>query len=320
MRLLTVIVACGAILQSANAHEVNPAYLEIRETTPGHHDVIWKQPVKDGKRLKIDPIFPETCDKQHARFSQAPGIIIEHWKTVCDLTTGSLTIAGLDRTLTDTFVRINRLDAAPISIVLRAGKTSIDLTTAKGASPLTYIWLGAEHILLGFDHLLFVIGLFLLVRPKQLFSTITAFTIAHSITLALSTLAGITLAGPPVEIVIALSIVLLARESIYKKALTTRHLWLLTFGFGLIHGFGFAGALSQIGLPPGAEALALGLFNIGVEIGQLCFLAALITLTWLISSRLMRQQALKTVLSYTIGIAGTYWVIERVEVIISYGA
>ena len=156
-----------------------------------------------------------------------------------------------------------------------------------------------------------MLGLFLLVRPRQLLVTVTAFTLAHSITLALSALAGITLPGPPIEIIIALSIALLGAEAIYRQrgqeTISARWPWAIAFGFGLIHGFGFAGALAEIGLPRGAEIMALLLFNIGVELGQIAFIA------WIVS-RVAKPalQPTATVLAYAIGITGAFWSMERI--------
>ncbi|MGB3626899.1 MAG: HupE/UreJ family protein, partial [Henriciella sp.] len=194
---------------------------------------------------------------------------------------------------------------------------SLDLSRPVPGAPLgAYFRLGVEHILFGFDHLLFVLGLCLVVRVRQLFWTVTAFSLAHSLTLALSALAGITLPGPPVEAVIALSIILLGREALLRlsgrETLASRQPWLVAFGFGLIHGFGFAGALSEIGLPKAQEIWALVLFNLGVEAGQILFVILLVAaasaLWWLISRLRTPSKALA---AYFIGTAGTVWLIER---------
>ncbi|HBU32553.1 MAG TPA: hypothetical protein DEB28_00330, partial [Hyphomonas sp.] len=167
------------------------------------------------------------------------------------------------------------------------------------------------------DHLLFVLGLVLLVRPRQLLGTVTAFTVAHSITLAASALGGVTLPGPPVEIVIAMSIALLGAEAIYRMrgqdTLAQNQPWIIAFGFGLVHGFGFAGALSDIGLPKGAEIFALLLFNLGVEVGQVAFVIFVLALAW-VGQRLYRQGApfVRTAAAYAIGITGSFWAIERI--------
>ena len=305
------------IALSADAHEVRPAYLELSETAPNEWAATWKQPVLDGRRLKIDPILPETCTKQDERVSRVGATIVQRWTAQCDLSSGRIQITGLDRTLTDAFVRITRHDGETISSVLRVGADSLNLEQASGAPTAHYLRIGVEHIIFGYDHLLFVLGLFLLVRPRQLLVTVTAFTLAHSITLALSALAGITLPGPPIEIIIALSIALLGAEAIYRQrgqeTISARWPWAIAFGFGLIHGFGFAGALAEIGLPRGAEIMALLLFNIGVELGQIAFIACLAGAAWIVS-RVAKPalQPTATVLAYAIGITGAFWSVERI--------
>ena len=307
-----------AITQAAQAHEVNPAYLELQEISEQNFATTWKQPLKDGKRLRLAPVFPEGCAQSEPVLRLAGAAIVETSRLTCDLRHGELRIDGLQRTLTDVFVRIAYADGESVSVLLRPSAASMSLDQPQSGAPLlAYFSLGVEHILFGYDHLLFVLGLCLLVSARNLFQTITAFTVAHSITLALATLGNITLPGPPVEAVIAVSLVLLAREALTLLAggqtLTARMPWLVAFGFGLIHGFGFAGALSEIGLPQNQEAWALLLFNLGVEVGQVLFVIGVFAASWLAvkavrsSERLMRVAA-----AYCVGIAGTYWAIERV--------
>ncbi|WP_370169847.1 MULTISPECIES: HupE/UreJ family protein [Hyphomonas] len=317
MRFVLSLFAAFMIAMCAAAHEVRPAYLEVNETEAGHYDVIWKQPILDGRRLKLEPSFPEGCKRDNERVSAPAATLVTRWSMSCDLNSGTLAIEGLDRTLTDVFLRMDRLENEDISIVLRPEANSVDLGQSQGAPLLAYFRIGVEHIIFGYDHLLFVLGLVLLVRPRQLLATVTAFTIAHSITLAASSLAGITLPGPPVEITIAMSIALLGAEAIYRMqgrdTLAQTRPWIIAFGFGLIHGFGFAGALSEIGLPRDAEVMALLLFNLGVEAGQVAFVLFLLALAWL-GFRLYRhgEHAVKTAAAYAIGITGSYWAIERI--------
>ncbi|MCA8900887.1 MAG: HupE/UreJ family protein [Hyphomonas sp.] len=301
----------------ASAHEVRPAYLEVTETTAGQFDVTWKQPVLDGRRLKLDPAFPEACKHTNDRVDQAGNTLVQRWQTSCDLSGGTIRIDGLDRTLTDVFVRVDRLNGENIAVVLRPGNPVLDLSGPQGAAVPTYFRIGVEHILFGWDHLLFVLGMVLLVRPRQLLWTLTAFTLAHSITLAAATLGGITLPGPPVEITIAMSIALLGAEAIHRlrgrMTLSQQVPWAIAFGFGLIHGFGFAGALSEIGLPKGAEALALLLFNLGVEAGQVLFVGFVLALAWIFHRIASQRMVLaRTAMAYFIGIMGSYWAIERI--------
>jgi len=314
---LCVILVTSALFQSAEAHEVNPAYLELQEIGEQAFAVTWKQPLKDGKRLRLVPVFPEGCTQSAPVPRLAGAAVIEASHLTCDLRAGELRIDGLQRTLTDVFVRIEYQDGDLVSVLLRPNAASIALGQPQSGVPLfAYFSLGVEHILFGYDHLLFVLGLCLLVRARNLFQTITAFTIAHSITLALATLGNITLPGPPVEAVIAVSLVLLAREALTLQAggqtLTARMPWLVAFGFGLIHGFGFAGALSEIGLPQNQEAWALLLFNLGVEVGQVVFVLCVFVISWLAVKTIRSSESIiKTAAAYCVGIAGTYWAIER---------
>ena len=319
LRALVLLVLAAACWPGpARAHEVNPAYLELTETGPDQFQVVWKQPVKDGRRLRLAPHFPDGCAASETRLQAARGAVVERWTlTTCPLETGEIRIAGLQRTLTDVFLRIDRLDGASVTAVLQPGDPAYDLVAPSGAAPLYgYFRLGVEHILFGYDHLLFVLGLCLVVRGRQLLATITAFTVAHSFTLGLSALAGVSLPGAPVEAVIALSIVLLAREALARQAghegLTSQLPWLVALGFGLVHGFGFAGALKDIGLPQSQEVWALALFNLGVEAGQILFVAFVVVLASGLF-RLARSsfRASQAFAAYVIGLAGTAWLIDR---------
>lgn len=316
LKALLIVLALMALTPGLQAHEVRPAYLEIVERAPNVHAVTWKQPIRGERRLRIDPVLPSTCDVTDESITPLGGTLIKRWQTSCDLRQGTVNVDGLNRTLTDVFVRIRLLDGTDVSTVLRPGDPPIDLSRPVPAATAAYLRLGIEHILLGPDHLLFVLGLFLLVRRNQLIATVTAFTVAHSITLALSALAGWSLPSGPVEIIIAMSISLLGLEALYRlrgrETLGARYPWSIAFGFGLIHGFGFAGALADIGLPPGAEIAALLLFNLGVEIGQLAFIAALIACTYAaanltkISTRPVHAGA-----CYALGVTGGFWTLER---------
>ena len=300
----------------ATAHEVRPAYLEVIETAANKHDVVWKQPIRGTQRLRIDPIFPTACERQDQTTQRLNDTLILRWTMSCSLTEGVITVDGLNRSLADVFVRIKPLNDAEIATVLRPGSSSLDLGGPAPAATSAYFRIGVEHIIFGYDHLLFVLGLFLLVRRNQLIPTITAFTVAHSITLALAALAGWSLPSAPVEIVIAMSICLLGLEALYRtngrETLSARFPWSIAFGFGLIHGFGFAGALADIGLPPGAEAWALLLFNLGVEAGQIGFVAVLIAVTVAFSYvQNLPVRASRIAACYGLGIIGAFWTVER---------
>jgi len=317
VRLFSLIMVCLWICLPASAHEVRPAYLELTQTAPGVHTVTWKQPVRDGRRLRLRPVFPETCQASPATLRAGTGAIIESWELVsCPLDSGQIVIEGLEFTLTDVFIRLIDQSGGIRTALLQPDHKQFDLTNAETGSFSEYFILGVEHIWFGYDHLLFVFAICLIVRRSQLFMTITAFTVAHSLTLGLAVLGGISLPGPPVEAVIALSLVLLAREALIQKqsrpGLTSQMPGLIAFAFGLLHGFGFAGALAQIGLPDDARFAALFLFNLGVEAGQILFIAVLLGLAALLT-RLQRPLAMAVsgAPAYFIGIAGTFWTFER---------
>jgi hydrogenase/urease accessory protein HupE len=228
---------------------------------------------------------------------------------------------GLQLTITDVLFRFELLDGIHVTELIRPSRPWVEIAPARG--PLTvagaYLMHGIEHILFGFDHLLFVLALILIVRSaRMLLWTITAFTLAHSITLSLATLGVVQVPGPPVEATIALSIVLLACEIIRLRrgetSLTARWPWLVAFTFGLLHGFGFAGALTEIGLPQGDIPLALFMFNVGVEVGQLLFIAAALGVLSC-ARRIRLPQAIERhalpIATYAIGGVAAFWFIER---------
>jgi hydrogenase/urease accessory protein HupE len=230
---------------------------------------------------------------------------------------------GLQLTITDVLARVQTIDGGATTTLVRPSRPWVEIGAAPGG-PLTiagaFVWHGVEHILGGYDHLLFVFALILIVRStRALVWTITAFTLAHSITLALATLGVVHIPGPPVEAAIAFSILLLASEIVRlrrgESSLTARWPWVIAFGFGLLHGFGFAGALSEIGLPQGDIPLALFAFNVGVELGQLAFIGAVLG-----AASVLRRIALVHRLErhavraapYAIGALAGFWFVGRV--------
>jgi len=227
---------------------------------------------------------------------------------------------GLDSTITDVFVRFVWLDGSETKAIARPSKPWIEVTAHRSAWQVAwdYTVLGVDHILSGFDHLTFVLALLLIVSgARRLLITVTSFTLAHSITLAAATLGVLWVPGPPVEAVIALSILFLASELVKVNrglpSLTARYPWIVAFTFGLLHGFGFAGALSKVGLPPNEVPLALLMFNVGVELGQLLFIAAVLLLA--MGSRKVRSEWpawARQVPAYGIGGIAAFWLIERV--------
>jgi hydrogenase/urease accessory protein HupE len=308
---------------TAAAHEVRPAYLELREVESATYDVLWKVPARgDTLRLALYARFPadsKTIGEPRGMFNN--NAHVERWRLQRPggLAGQTVTIEGLTATKVDALIRLTDRDGVTQTLRATPDEPSVVITAA--ASPWqvsrTYLILGFEHILLGIDHLLFVLALVLLVKGwKRLVGTITAFTVAHSLTLAAATLGFVHVPGPPVEACIALSIVFVAAEIIRgrqgKPGLTERAPWVVAFTFGLLHGLGFAGALSDVGLPQHAIPLSLLFFNVGVELGQLSFIAAVLGL-----SRAVRQLHVPApawgwrVAPYAIGAVAMFWVIER---------
>jgi len=330
MRRIGVILAALAaawLTPRAHAHEVRPAYLEIRETAEDVYVVLWKVPASGDLRLGIYVRLPdpaESLTEPVGRF--ADGAYIETWTARCPggLRGASITIDGLETTRIDVLARVEHLDGSVQTARLMpdARSFTVEASPSFRAVSVTYLQLGAEHILLGIDHLLFVLALVLLVKGwKRIVATITAFTIAHSITLALATLGWITLPGPPVEAIIALSIVFVAAEIVRgrqgRPGLTERAPWVVAFAFGLLHGLGFAGALGEVGLPQHAIPAALLFFNVGVEIGQIAFVAGIVLIAAM--ARTAQEQLGRRapryawrVVPYAIGSVAMFWVIERV--------
>jgi hydrogenase/urease accessory protein HupE len=334
MNRISTILALLVLLfaQPTRADELRPGYLELRQTTPDTYNLLFKIPGRgEDLRLAIYVKLPEgTTDVGAPRASFGDGAYVESRIIRRDggLAGHAVTIEGLSATSTDVLVRVESLAGAVQTERLSPTNTVFIVQAAPGAGEVaaTYLRLGVEHILFGFDHLLFVLALVILVRDwRRVAVTVTAFTIAHSITLAAATLGFVNVPGPPVEATIALSIVLVAVEILNARAgkpsLTARLPWLVAFSFGLLHGFGFAGALAEVGLPHHAIPVALLFFNVGVELGQLAFVAAVLSLTWLLrqaASQLMDAAFVKrafdrldVTIAYAIGTVAAYWLVER---------
>jgi hydrogenase/urease accessory protein HupE len=318
--------------QSAQSDEIRPGYLELRQTASDTYSLLFRIPARgDDLRLAIYVNLPEgTHDVTPPRAGFNSGAYTER-RTIRrngGLAGQTVAIGGLSGTSTDVLVRIESLGGATQTERLSPTKTTFVVQAAPGAWEVaaTYLRFGIEHILFGFDHLLFVLALVILVRDwRRVALTVTAFTVAHSITLAAATLGLVDVPGPPVEAAIALSIVLVAVEIVNARrgtpSLAARWPWLVAFCFGLLHGFGFAGALAEVGLPQHAIPVALLFFNVGVEIGQLFFVASVLTLAWLLRDAAMLRfqpalvqriaNQLDVIAAYAIGIVATYWLIER---------
>ena len=309
---------------SAHADEIRPALLDIKEQNTGLFAVTWKVPTRGDRILAITPQLPDSLELVGSPSVQdMPGARIEHatYKNNAESLTGqSIVIHGLSALQTDVLLLIQFHDGTQHSAILRPGSPefTIPLEASKLKIAGDYWRMGTIHILEGVDHLLFVLALLLIVSGLgPLVKAVTAFTVAHSITLALATLGVVHVPAAPTEAIIALSILFLASEIVHKHngaiGITERYPWVIAFIFGLFHGLGFAGALSEIGVPQHEVPLALLMFNVGVESGQLLFIAVVLSLMALLSRLpLTAPQGAWRVLPYAIGSVAAFWTIERV--------
>lgn len=321
LALLWLLLSCQAM-----AHDARPAYLEVRQTSPNRYELLWRVPVTAGMPLPVmlklpdgvqnltAPALRELSDSRvERRVVEAPA----------GLTGKRIEFPGLQGTIANVLVRVQPLGGEMSTTLVRSSQPWVEIAAPSGGAAAVFtafVGHGVEHILFGYDHLLFVLALMLIVRStRALLLTVTAFTLAHSITLALATLGIVQVPGPPVEAAIALSIVLVAAEILRLRAgqpsLTASRPWLIAFCFGLLHGFGFAGALAEIGLPHAELPLALFAFNVGVELGQLMFIAALLALVALArrvrALGAMADQGIRWA-PYAIGSLAAFWFVERV--------
>ncbi|MBB4440674.1 MULTISPECIES: HupE/UreJ family protein [Rhizobium] len=304
-------------------HEIRPAYLDMRETASDEFAVVWKVPAQGDMRLGLYASLPERCiEKAEPARSIVDGAYLERSTVACagGLRGGEIGINGLKSTMTEALVRIEYENGDTEVVRLMPDAPSF---TAAGAQTSfefarTYFLLGVDHILSGLDHLLFVLAIMLLIRDRwMLVKTITAFTIAHSITLAGASLGYFSLPQKPVEATIALSIAFVASELIKMKPgerrLSESYPWVVAFAFGLLHGFGFAGALMEIGLPQSDVPLSLLTFNLGVEAGQLIFVAAaLVVLRAAGALSTIEPAPARQFGAYIIGTAAMLWLVSRI--------
>lgn len=317
--VLLAILACNVF-----AHEVRPAYLELRESEAGTYQVFWKVPGQgDNLRLGLYVEFPGDCvNVTQPHGSMANNAFTERWtvKREGGLTGGTIHIAGLAATMTDVLVRLERLDGTTQVTRLTPSSSSFVVEAAPSALEVarTFTVLGVEHILTGIDHLLFILALLIITGGGwKLVKTITAFTISHSLTLSAATLGFIHVPQPPVEAVIALSIIFVAAEIVRMRhgleSITARAPWLVAFSFGLMHGLGFASGLSEAGIPPGHIPTALLFFSLGVEAGHFMFVGAVLLLLFLFRrSRIPYPRWSELIPPYAIGTIATFWFIQRV--------
>ena len=314
---------------SARAHEFDPGYLSLTESAAGVFEVRWKVSIAGGLYEVLVPRLPAECVvDQQLRTYVVLDAQIQNTELTCADGLANLTIAigGLPATMTDVLLRIDYLDGTSFVRRLTPNNPSAIVPEQPSAWDVaaTYLFLGVEHILFGIDHLLFVLALLLLIKGvRRLVVAVTAFTAAHSITLAAATLGWMAVPGAPVEATIALSILFLASQlsrtpveagtgSTDAADLTTRFPWIVAFSFGLLHGFGFAGALAEVGLPEHAIPMALLFFNVGVEIGQLLFIAVVLASGWIVRRAMITvPQWWMRAVAYGIGSLAAFWVFER---------
>jgi hydrogenase/urease accessory protein HupE len=326
LALLAFLAGALGIATSSYGHALQPGYLELRLVGKELYAVVWKTPANKSRPMKISAVLPESCEARTPAESIWDGAAyVARWTTSCTggIEGGVIRIDGLDQTRTDVLVRFDFANGINESRRLIPGESSFTVPSIPSRLEVvrTYLVLGFQHILSGVDHLMFVLALLLLVKGVgRLIVTVTAFTLAHSLTLAGATLGFVDMPGPPIEATIALSIMFVASEIMHsrqgKSGLTERYPWVVAFTFGLLHGFGFAGALAQIGLPQMSIPMALLFFNVGVEIGQVFFIAcvfAVMALARQIARRVdvARPTWVQDVPTYFIGSVSAFWVIQR---------
>lgn len=324
MNLRAACMALAALLYlptAAQADELRPGYLELTQRDASHWQVLWKAPILGGLATRSRPQLPPFCTLRQGETRLDGGSVITAAEATCarPLDGQQVGIVGMEATFTDALLRVAPLGRPVQAARLTAAQPLVTVAAVPDSWEVarTYLLLGIEHILTGYDHLLFVVALVLLLRrPWVVVRAATAFTLAHSLTLAGTTLGLIGLAQAPVEALIALSIMFLAVEIVKQEdgtqRLSERVPWLVAFLFGLLHGFGFAGALREIGLPETDIPTALLTFNIGVELGQLVIIAICLALTGLLAR--LRPGALRPAIltaTYAIGAVASFWFIER---------
>ncbi|TJY55547.1 HupE/UreJ family protein [Sinimarinibacterium sp. CAU 1509] len=338
MRSVLIRIAAGSALwllalTAAQAHPLSPALLQLKQTAPTQYSVDWRVSPQAATRTPLAPVFPADCAAVSAKPDVLDsGLLIQRWNLRCQsaLAGRPLRIDGLARSPINVILRLQRLQGGEVQALLDADQDTFMvpenvLSSAAGGVFAAYLQMGIEHLLSGLDHVLFVLGLLLLARRgRVLLLTITAFTLGHSLTLALAVLGVVRVNAALTELLIALSIVWLALEVVRNRTVgsgwAARRPWALAGGFGLLHGLGFAGALAQIGVPADAIPLSLLGFNLGIELGQLGLVAVV-----LITARLWRAlasawpsvPALRGLSGYLMGSVAACWVYERLAVFVS---
>jgi hydrogenase/urease accessory protein HupE len=332
MRARAFLLGVALLLGSASvarAHPLAPALLQIDEHEDGTADVAWKTPLMRVRGSHAEPELPANCRQlEKPVATEGTDSVTFRWRIDCGadgLAGHTIAVRGLETSKTDALVRVSLADGRLVRGVVRAFSPTLEIPLSERPPSVFggYLQLGFDHILEGVDHLLFVFGLLLLATSTRLLvETITAFTVGHSVTLTLAAFGLADVPQAPVEVLIAASIFVLAielahgRENPEQQSLLRRYPWLMAFLFGLLHGLGFAGALRAIGLPEGDLPLALLSFNIGIELGQLTFVAAVLAAGYLLRRVLARRPAWSEwVPIYAMGCLSAYWVLARLEVV-----
>ncbi len=311
--IVGVVLALLFAFSSAQAHDVRPAYLEIKEIAPRQFSVLWRTPVMAGMRLPVILKLPDEVRnlKEPVVQELTDSLVERRWISAEPDGLGSKRIE---------FPGLQMLDGSESTTLVHPSHAWTEVRSSRGflSVAASYTRLGIEHIGFGIDHLLFVLALLIITKgTMQLLKTVTAFTVAHSITLALAMLGFVHVPSKPVEATIALSIVFVALEIVRQRegwgGITSRAPWIVAFTFGLLHGFGFAGALSEVGLPQNHIPAALFFFNVGVEIGQIAFIAVVLSLIALARRFPLRMPRWAELIPpYAIGSIAMFWVIQRV--------
>lgn len=315
------LIFCLLLSTPSFSHEVRPAYFSVVQETKNEFNITWKLPAMGEAVPKITPVIPNHWELKSEKSNLLPGNLRRSYRVVIheNIEGSILEFEGQETTMIDILISVKLLNGSQYSKILKPSDSKFEFPTEpeRTSQAKIYLGLGVEHILMGIDHLLFVLALLLITEGfKKLLKTVTAFTIAHSITLSLSALGIIGLPSAPVEAVIALSIVFLAVELYHynrgKEGLTSKSPWVVAFAFGLLHGFGFAGALADIGLPQTDVPVALLFFNLGVEFGQILFILFVLGIIWALKRMKVNWPVwLKRSLEYVIGGVASMWLIER---------
>ncbi len=327
-RLARLMVCLLVVVAVIRAHEARPCYLELKETGPGQFEVLWRIPVLAGMRVPVTLKLPANAKDLKAPDIQelTDSLVERRWIDAGPngLAGQRIDFPGLQVTITDILVRVELLDGRSWTAIIHSSQPYVDIAAPQSHLAVMggYIVHGIRHISLGADHLLFLLGLLLIVKDRwMLIKTVSAFTVAHSITLALATLGYANAPVVPLNLAIALSILFLGPEIVRvwrgEPSFTIRHPWVVAFAFGLLHGFGFASALTSAGLPRVELPLALLSFNVGVEIGQLGFVLLILLLERAFRILEIRwPHWVQAVPGYTVGSLGAFWTIQRVFILL----